>query len=287
MPAPQGDGANLRAAVSPTELWTDPEIRRNLIASALVVGAALGIRAIGRRAIRRAQADSEQLRLRWMVVARNSSLAVLLLGLIFVWASEIQSFAISVVALSAAFVLATKELILCISGSVLRAGSGAFSIGDRIEIGTVRGDVIDISLLSTTLLEVGPGYQRTGRSVTVPNSLLLSGSVVNETFMDEFVLHVVMVPVDPRGDWERAERALIAAGREACAGYLEAARRFMNEQSKRHGLPQHTVEPRVHLALTGDPDELHLLLRVPAPVRERSRVDQAILRGYLAKVRAE
>lgn len=273
--------------MSPTELWNDPEIRRNLIASGLVVVAALGIRAIGRRAIRSAPVDSEPLRLRWMAVARNSSLAILLFGLVIVWAAEIQSFALSVVALSAAFVLATKELILCISGSVLRAGSGAFSIGDRVEIGAVRGDVIDISLLSTTLLEVGAGHQRTGRSVTVPNSLFLSGTVVNETFMDEYVLHVVKVVVDTKGDWDRAEQALLEASREACAEYLESARRFMNEQSRRHGLPYHTVEPRVHIALTNDPDQLHLLLRVPAPVRERSRVEQAILRGYLHKIRGE
>jgi small-conductance mechanosensitive channel len=273
--------------LEPTDLWNDPNVRRNLIASALVVATALGIRAIARQAIDRAKVDSEQLRLRWMVVARNTSLGVALLGLVFIWASEIQSFAISVVALSAAFVLATKELILCVSGSVLRAGSGAFSIGDRIEMGAVRGDVIDISLLSTTLLEVGPGHQRTGRSITVPNSLLLSGAVVNETFMDEYVLHIVQVPVRADADWEHAERALLEAGREASAKYLEAARRFMSAQSKRHGLPQTTVDPRVHLAMTEKQGELHLLLRVPAPVRERSRIDQAILRGYLKNLRAE
>lgn len=273
--------------MSPTELWNDPEIRRNLIASGLVVVAALGIRAIGRRAIRRAPVDSEPLRLRWMAVARNSSLAILLFGLVIVWAAEIQSFALSVVALSAAFVLATKELILCISGSVLRAGSGAFSVGDRVEIGSIRGDVIDISWLATTLLEVGPGHQRTGRSITVPNSLLLSGGVVNEMFMDEYVLHVVKVTVEASGPWEKAERALLDAAREACGNYLESARRFMHEQSRRHGLPQHTVEPRVHLALGSDPSHLDLLLRVPAPVRERGRVEQAILRGYLTRIRAE
>lgn len=271
--------------MDPTELWNDPVVRRNLIASALVVATALGLRAIARQAINRAQVDSEQLRLRWMVVARNTSLGVGLLGLVFIWGSQIQSFAISVVALSAAFVLATKELILCISGSVLRAGSGAFSIGDRVEIGAVRGDVIDISLLATTLLEVGQGHQRTGRSITVPNSLLLSGPVVNETFMDEYVLHIVKVPVGQAEDWERAERALLDAGREASAKYLEAARRFMGQQAKRHGLPQTNVDPRVHLATTDKQGELHLLLRVPAPVSERSRIDQAILRSYLKNVR--
>lgn len=274
------------AAVRVTDLWQDPAIKENLIASGLVLLAALTVRMVAKQAVDRVPVESEQLRLRWLVLTRNVSLGLLFFGLVFVWASEIQSFVISVVALSAAFVLATKELILCVSGSVLRAGSRAFSVGDRIELGGTRGDVVDISLLSTTLLEVGPGHQRTGRSVTLPNSLLLSGSVVNDTFMDEFVLHVVAVPVEQNDDWQLAERALLAAGREACREYVESARRFMNVQSKQHGLPHLSVDPRVLLALTDTPGQMKLLLRLPVPVRERGRIEQTTLRGYLARLRS-
>lgn len=268
-----------------TDLWRDPEVRRNLIATAVVVTAALALRTIARRAVERMPVASEQVRLRWMVLARNASLGVLMLGLVVVWGSAIQSFALSIVALSAALVLATKELILCVSGSVLRASSGAYSVGDRIEIGGVRGDVIDIALLSTTLLEVGAGHQRTGRSVTVPNSMLLGGKLVNETFMDKYVLHVVEVPVAMDADWEAAERALLAAAREVCSEHVQPARRFMDQLAKQHGLPHLSAEPRVLLSLTDKPGELRLLARVPAPVQERGRVEQAIVRGYLARLR--
>lgn len=268
-----------------TALFSDAEIRRNLIATGLLLAGAVALRVGAKRAIERAHFATEQMRLRWVVMARNLSVGVFLLGLLVVWASEIQSFAISVVAIAAALVLATKELILCVSGAVLRAGSGAFSVGDRVELGAARGDVIDISLLSTTLLEVGPGHQRTGRAVTVPNSMLLSAPVVNETFMDQYVVHVVKVPIDPeRDEWEAAERALLAAGRDASAEHLEPARRFMDALSKRHGLPNLSVEPRVQVHVAG-PREVHLLLRVPAPVRERGRVEQAVLRSYLTQMR--
>lgn len=269
--------------MDPHELLGDPETRRNLIATGVLVVASVGLRTVLKRAIEHASFSSEQMRLRWLVMARNVSLGVLLLGGTIIWAAEIQSFAISIVAIAAAIVLATKELILCMSGAVLRAGSGAYSLGDRIELAGTRGDVIDISLLSTTLLEVGPSHQRTGRAVTVPNSALLSGAVVNETFMERYVLHVVKVPIDPRQeDWEAAEKALLEAGREVCAEYLEPARAFMDALSKKHGLPNLAVAPRVHLALAS-PSEAHLLLRVPSPVRERGRIEQAILRRYLSR----
>ena len=265
------------------ELLGDSETRRNLIATGVLLLASLGLRTLLKRAVERASFASEDMRLRWLVMSRNVSLGVLLLGGTIIWAAEIQSIAISIVAIAAAIVLATKELILCMSGAVLRAGSGAYSLGDRVELAGTRGDVIDISLLSTTLLEVGPGHQRTGRAVTVPNSALLSGAVVNESFMERYVLHVVKVPIDLRqDDWEAADKALLEAGREVCAEYLEPARAFMDALSKKHGLPNLTVAPRVHLALAS-PNEVHLLLRVPSPVRERGRIEQAILRRYLSR----
>ncbi len=265
------------------ELFSDAAIRRNLIATAVLLVAMVVLRFLAQRAVARANIASEQMRLRWAVITRNVSVALFVLGGTIIWASEIQSFAISVVAIAAAVVLATKELILCLSGSFLRASSGAYSLGDRIEMGTMRGDVIDINLLSTTLLEVGPGHQRTGRAVTVPNSYLLSGSVVNETFMEDYVVHVVSVPVDPRTtDWELAERALLEAGKEASKEYLEPARNFMDALSKQHGLPKFPVNPRVHLSFV-KPDELRLFLRVPAPARERGRIEQLAIRGYLAR----
>ncbi|RKW30239.1 MAG: mechanosensitive ion channel family protein, partial [Kingella sp. (in: b-proteobacteria)] len=57
---------------------------------------------------------------RALVVSRNVSLIAILFGLLMVWGSQIQTFALSMVALAAATVVATKELIMCLSGSLLR-----------------------------------------------------------------------------------------------------------------------------------------------------------------------
>lgn len=61
---------------------------------------------------------------RWIVTARNSMVLGLFVGLVVIWAHELEAFAVSLVALAATVVLATKELILCWSGAALRVGGG-------------------------------------------------------------------------------------------------------------------------------------------------------------------
>jgi len=225
---------------------------------------------------------SEQRR-RVIVSVRNVLLIVLLLGLVMIWGSELRVAALSVFAIAAAIVIATKELIMCISGSFIRTGSHAFKVGDRIEVGGIRGDVFDTTLLTTTLFEIGPGpnaHQSTGRTVQIPNSVFLSQSVINETATDEFVLHSLVIPLKISEDLAAAEHALISAARAECGEYLETARRHMEEVGRSQGIEALSVEPRVSIHLP-DPERVNLMLRFPVPARRKGRVEQAILRRYI------
>ncbi len=116
---------------------------------------------------------------RWVVSVRNSMVFVFLLGLVVIWAHELQAFAVSLVALAAALVLATKELLLCWSGAALRVGGKVYSVGDRIQIAGHRGVVLDHDIFATKLLEIGPGQSShlyTGRVTVFPNSLLFTNA---------------------------------------------------------------------------------------------------------------
>jgi small-conductance mechanosensitive channel len=66
---------------------------------------------------------------------------LLLLGLVLIWAPQLWTFALSLAAVAVEIVVATKEMILCISGSLMRASPRAFSVGDWIEVADVRGEV--------------------------------------------------------------------------------------------------------------------------------------------------
>lgn len=251
--------------------------------SLILLAVVLALRLILVRAVLSRESLPVETRRRWTVNIRNALALVFIIGLIFIWAHQLSTFAVSLVAIAVALVLATKELILCISGTVLRVGVNAYSMGDRISIGGIRGNVVDQSLLATTVLETGPGHvssQYTGRAVVFPNSLLMSSPLINETYMKEYIVHVMTIPLTSNDDWQMAEKVLLEIARTECGPFIAEARLHMKQLEGKNWLDAPSVEPRVSLHVP-EPGRLNLLLRIPTPAHRTSRVEQAILRRFL------
>jgi len=258
-------------------------ILRLLISTMALLLGILVARALTARFIRRT-VISPELRGRWLVNSRNGFLLLTLLGLVIIWGDELRTLALSIVAIAVAFVVATKELILCLTGSMPKSGSRSFNLGDRIQVKDFRGDVIDQSLLATTVLEVGPGnlQQRTGRMIVIPNALFVSEPVINESFTENYGFHVFTIPFRRADDWRAAQQACLAAANRQCAAYLEQVRTYMSRVSANRGLAVPAVEPRVTLQVPA-PDAIHLVVRVPVKVGERSFIEQSILAEVFAE----
>ena len=220
---------------------------------------------------------------KWLVSIRNWSNAILFFSVIFIWSSEIQTFALSVVAVTAALIISGKELILCALGGILRSFNNSFKVGDRIELGDIRGDVIDCNLMVTKVLEIGPknySHQYTGRSIAVPNSVFLTKQVVNESFMQEYVLHVFKVPFKREEDWQRAERCMLEAATLECQEFIEKAQRNLEQLSHGEGLEMPSAQPRITYQFTNS-SEFDLIVRVPAPATKKGNLEQAILKRFM------
>ena len=153
------------------------------------------VRALLLRMIRARERLADADRLRWDLRIGQAGALVLLLGLVIIWAPQLRFLALSAVAIAAALVIASKELLMCLSGTMLRASVDSYSVGDRIEVNGMRGDVVSYGALATTLLEVGPSHQHAGRSVVFPNSRLLSQPVIDETFTDEYMSSVAVTSI--------------------------------------------------------------------------------------------
>jgi len=223
--------------------------------------------------------DASELRRKWLVQSRNGIILIFILRLILIWGEELRTLALSVVAIAVAFVVATKELILCVTGSLLKAGAGSFNIGDRIQVKDFRGDVIDQTLLATTILEVGPGkltHQRTGRMAVIPNALFVSEPVINESYTRQYVLHVFTVPFKRTDNWQAAQQALLATTLKHCQPYLENARLYLQRLNYERGLDSSLVDPRVTIQLPSA-TEIHLVVRFPVRATQRSYIEQLIL----------
>lgn len=218
-----------------------------------------------------------------MVTLRNVGALVFLFGLAVIWATQLRTMALSIAAIAAAVVLAIRDPLACLGGTFVKTLAQSFSIGDRIEIDGIRGDVIDQTAFNTTVLEIGPGHLThgyTGRAVSIPNSLFLLKVLVNESYTDHYVLHVFTVPLESDQDWKTAERWLLEASVEVCQPFAELARTHFEQLGRRRGLDTPSTEARVTLTIT-KPGEIQLIVRVCVPARQKGKVEQAILRKFL------
>lgn len=233
--------------------------------------------------IRRWNAPSGDEKRRWIIHFKNISMIILAAGLFGIWATELRSFALSLVAVAAALAIATKEILQCFLGGFYKASTRPFELGDRIEVNGVRGEVIDHNFLSTTLLEIGPSrevHQLSGRQVVLPNSLFLAHPIMNQSLQEEYVLQSVRLVVNPGEDWQELEKVLLASANRECSSYLEPARMSMARIGQREGLDLPRVEPKVTFQYD-DYGHLHATLRFPAPLDRVSRIEQAILRSVI------
>ena len=147
------------------------------IASLALILTLMAVRVVAGRALRRRENLTETVARRWSANVRNALVLVAVIGLIMIWAPQLRTFALSLTAVAVAIVVATKELILCFSGAAFRTFTRAFSVGDIVEIGSSKGEVVDLNLLALRLREYDErdgSIAPTGRTLILPYSLLFS-----------------------------------------------------------------------------------------------------------------
>lgn len=114
--------------------------------------------------------------------------------------------------IAAAITIALADVIRSLAGWIYVISRRGVEVGSRVEVEEIKGDVIDIGLLKTTLLEVGEplvhGLQSTGRLVTVPNSVFLGKNVFSSASENPLVWQELQIQVTFESDWKRAREIL-------------------------------------------------------------------------------
>ena len=134
--------------------------------------------------------------------------------------------------ITAAVAISLQDFIASLGAWFVIMGSRLYRTGDRIEISTMRGDVVDIGLLRTTLLEIGEpqqGEQSTGRLITLPNSMVFKSAVYNFTTGSEYIWNEISLVLTFESDWKKGVEIIEEiAKKELMDPVKEAARKFKN-----------------------------------------------------------
>ncbi|MCP1659117.1 small-conductance mechanosensitive channel [Neisseria perflava] len=255
-----------------------------IIQSVLMIIVLIALRSILLSAHFRSHPDLElEHKRRALVVSRNFTLLAVILCLAMIWAAQIQSLALSMFAVAAAIVLATKELIMCLSGSLLRAITKQYSVGDYIEINGLRGRVVDINLLNTLMMEIGPNPligQLSGETLSFPNSLLLSHTVRRDNILGPFVIHTLEIPVPIHLDSDAIIPDLAAVLEPMCKPYIKRVTRYLDTMQTKKLFITPAAQPRI-TRVPFDDKVYKIIVRFATPLEKRLEIQQAVLDEFL------
>ena len=148
--------------------------------------------------------------------------------------------------------VALQDVLASIAGAFSIGFSKLYAMGDRVQIGDTRGDVIDIGLLRTTLLETGNWVSRdlyNGRIVHIPNSAVLKGSVFNYSQGFHFIWDEIKVLFTTTSDCQLAREMLLRVAKEAIGEYLVEAQTSWKAMSDNYRSANPPLEPTVALVV--------------------------------------
>jgi len=194
----------------------------------------------------------------------------------------ITSFAI----IGAGVAIAMQDVVKDVLGWMMIRQHQLFTQGQRVTIGVETGEVVDIGMLRTRMLDVGlegePVLERTGKILSVPNSAVLTQSVLNHSATSDFVRAEMRISVTYESDWEKAEKILRAVLEQETAQYEEKEKRQHSDRTRMYFIPKQSRGPAVHVDLGAD--GIDFTLRFSVPIGERrpvvTRISREILKQF-------
>jgi len=268
-----------------TRWMVDPLVRKGITA---LVGVVL-LFAIGRllrRTINR-HVDDNAARYR---ARKLATFSVYLAGALFltaIFSAQVAAVTVVLGVVSAGVALSLQKVIASVAGWGAISFGKFYAPGDRVQVGAIKGDVIDIGVLRTTLMEVGQwvnGDLYNGRIVRISNAAVFEGPVFNYSADFPFVWDEITLPVRYGSDWKAAKTMLVAVADEICRDYALQSREAWLEVVRQYRLEEARVEPMV--TMVANDNWLEFTLRYIVDYRKRRTVKDQLFTRVLEEIDA-
>jgi len=260
---------------------TKPNISHQIILTVAIIFALWLIRLIVLRIVYR-KVEGPKMQYKWR---KNLSYAAAFLGVFLVgriWFEGIKSLATFLGLLSAGLAIALRDPVSDFAGWIFLMWRRPFDIGDRIQIGEVKGDVIDQRIFKFTLLEIGNWVyadQSTGRVIHVPNHKIFNDPIANYTDEFEFIWNEIPILVTFESNWQKAKEILQDIADKHLEQLSSNAEKQVRKAAKSYMIYYSYLTPIVYTDLRDS--GVVLTVRHLTDPRKRRSIQQAILEDVL------
>ncbi len=169
-----------------------------------------------------------------------------------VWFKGIKTFSTFLGLFSAGLAIALREPLVSLAGWGFVMWRRPFDVGDRIQLGEHRGDVIDMRIFQFSLLEIGnwvDADQSTGRIINIPNGKIFTETLANYTKGFDFIWDEVPVLVTFESNWEKAKELLTEIADRHGASFSATAEQQIKRAASRYLIFFTKLTPIVYTAV--------------------------------------
>ena len=232
----------------------------------------------------------------WAKQAVSLVLAILLLfGVASIWFDNPARLATAVALVGAGIAFALQRVITAVAGYFVILRGKTFNVGDRIVMGGVRGDVVNLSFMQTQIMEMGQppqvnagtqpamwvhSRQFTGRIVTVTNDKVFDEPVYNYTHEFPYIWDEMQVPIRYQDDRVKAQQILVEAATRHAVTQVKIGKDEVKRLHERFGIHVGEIDPRVYWRITDN--WLELTVRFLAPDHGIRDIKDAMSRDIMA-----
>jgi small-conductance mechanosensitive channel len=250
---------------------------------ALILGAVFTLAELWHRGVLKYVQDSRR-RYQLLLLRRIAlwTLVVIIIG--FTFASELGSIVTFAGLITAGLAVAMQSVLVSIVGYFFLIGKYGIRVGDRVQIGEVSGEIIELGMVRMYLMELaGRGSSvPTGRVAAFPNSVVFQ--VTTGLFKQipgvSFAWHDITLALPAEGDYESAKQKLFAAANEVLAEYREEIQRQTRElQRTTLSSAGGDALPTVQLSYSAKGVDAHV--RYPVQLAHAAEIDERMSRALL------
>ena len=207
---------------------------------------------------------------------------LLTLSLLKIWLGGVSGVLAYLGILTAALAIAMKDPLTNLAGWIFIIIRKPFTVGDRIEINGIKGDIIDIRLFQFSMMEIGnwvEAEQSSGRIVHIPNGWTFTHAQQNYTAEFDFIWDELPIIVTFESNWEKAKETLTEIVEKHAAVQSESAQKQVKHAARKYMIFYHHLTPIVWTSL--DDVGVKLTLRFLCSPRQRRGTHQLIIEDML------
>lgn len=208
--------------------------------------------------------DREQAKFWTRQAIKLATAVLMILGLLSIWFEDPARLATALGLVTAGLAFALQKVVTAVAGYFVILRGKTFNVGDRIVMGGVRGDVIALGFIQTTIMEMGQpppvqgadpamwvkSREYTGRIVTVSNAKIFDEPVYNYSRDFPYLWEELALPITYSSDRSRAEHILLEVAERHTIPISDLSQEALEEMQRRYAVKSAEMQPKVYYRLT-------------------------------------